>query len=171
MAHGRGENGEWRNALWRWAQAWCWDKVLSCAPGETLKHHYWCPLTRLVSPKTSQCTDSKGDWNPCASLSFPLCQWAAWACWAVGGNLQPQTCASHLQDQRLTSQPRSTGMGLHPRPTTEAGNAASSTWLFWGNGSGKELQGPRTKCVHGWSTPRGSSFAEDSDKEIYNLSI
>lgn len=28
-------------------------------------------LTRLVSPKTSLYTDSKGVWNLCASLSFP----------------------------------------------------------------------------------------------------
>lgn len=53
----------------------------------------------------------------------PVCQRAAWAGWGVDGNLQPQTCASYLQDQCLKLQSRSTGMRSHPRPTTEFGSS------------------------------------------------
>lgn len=60
----------------------------------------------------------------------PVCQWEAWACWGVGGNLQPQTCATHLQDQHLKSQFRSTGMGSHPRPTTEVGSSSFNLTLL-----------------------------------------
>lgn len=121
MAHGRGENGEWRSILWRWAEAWCWDKVPSYAPGETLKHHYWCPLTGLVSPFAVHRFQRRLE-SVCIPQLPPVCQWAAWACWGVGRNLQPQTCVSHLGDKCLKSQPRSTGMGSHPRPTTEVGS-------------------------------------------------
>lgn len=47
---------KWRKISWRQVEAWCWDLTLPCAPGKPCvpKHHRWCPLTCLVSPKTSQ---------------------------------------------------------------------------------------------------------------------
>lgn len=99
------------------------------------------------------------------TLSFPLCQWAAFGHTEVWVET---TCASHLQDQCLKSQSRSTGMGSYRRPTTEVGSSLFNLILL---GEWLRKEAPRTKGVYGWSVPRGSCFAEDSDKGIYNLIV
>lgn len=66
---------------------------------------------------------------PCIPQLPPVCWWAAWTCWSVGGNLQPQSCASHIWDQGLKSHSQKHKDGVTPQA-----NPASSTWPFWDNG-------------------------------------
>lgn len=144
---------------------------LSCAPGETLNHLYWCSLTHLVSPKTSQYTDSKWDWNLCESLSFP--QSVSGELGHAGVWVETYSPKPVLPTSRINvSNPGSEAQGWGHTPGQQKRlDPASSTWPFWENGSGMKLQGPRTKSVYGWSTSRSSCFAEDSDKGIYNLIV
>lgn len=130
MAHGRGGNGEWRNTPWRWVQAWCWDKVLSCAPGKTLKHHYWCPLTHWSIPKlpSTQIPKETGTYvHPWASPSLPVGSLGTLGCgWEpTAPNLcfPPQGSMSQIPAQKHRSgvQPQANNRGriqpLQPDPS------------------------------------------------------
>lgn len=110
----------------------------------------WCPVTHLISPKTSQGTASRGDWStPQLTL---ICQWSAWTHWGVGGHLQLPTCASHLQGQCSDPLYSSREMGSNPRPINTEMGSNPSFWKEWPRRRAARTDRTQAKeCVLLWS--------------------